>query len=250
MSVYLKVLPAVLLDPDVLLILGQKICSIVRETLILDRRMEEICIAIEREGRTLNDVIDRITTTPFSSALDDAALGCEKVCSLLKAGIQLNLFLPDSKRVAQASLLYNVLENQDKCIQSEGYQCSDRMSDILRTLEADQMQQALLYLDLLPFYHELKDVYKRFETVLFENSLIKQPDQLPNLRSTIALYGMLVDTLIANVRFENYQLLHRVEIVLKRIETAIGEATNTMVQRQKALSKNFIVTAEPQAAVA
>ncbi|MBN1578093.1 MAG: hypothetical protein JW913_16145 [Chitinispirillaceae bacterium] len=249
MSVYLKVLPAVLLDPDVLLILGRKICSIVRETLILDRRMEDICNAIEREGRTLSEVLDRMTASPFAADLDEAALACEKACSLLKAGIQLNLLVSDSERGIQAFLLYNAIENQGKYIQKDGYQPGDRISTIIVNLESDQMQQALLSLNLYPFFEDLKETYGRFETIQLENTLFPKTEQLPTLRSTVALYGMLVDTLIANVRFENYQLLHRVETVLIRIETVVAEATETIVQRHIELN-DAIAGVKPEPSMA
>ncbi|MBN1308807.1 MAG: hypothetical protein JXA18_12865 [Chitinispirillaceae bacterium] len=239
MSVYLKVLPAVLLDPDVLLVLGRKICSIVRETLILDHRMEEICTAIEREGRTLNEVLDRITISPFAAELDEAALACEKACSLLKAGIQLNLLVSDPERVSQALLLHNAIENQNRYIRKNGYRPVDRIRTIIVNLESEQMQRALLSLNLYPFFDDLKKAYERFDTLQLEHALVPKTTKLPTLRSTIALYGMLVDSLIANVRFENYQLLHRAELVITRMEAVVAEATETMVQRHKKLTETI-----------
>jgi hypothetical protein len=241
MSVYLKVLPAVLLDPDILLIIGQKICSIVRETLILDRRMEEICAAIEREGRTLTEVLARNVTSPFAADFDVAVLACEKACSLLKAGVQLNLLNNDSERGSSALLLYNTLEKQAKHAHKAVYNISgDRIRDIIVNLESDLMQQSLLQLGLYPFFEDLKEAYERFETIQIENKLSQKKEQLPTLRSTVALYGMLIDTLIANVRFENYQLLHRVESVLLRIEAVVAEAMETTIKRQKVFNDSLL----------
>jgi hypothetical protein len=248
MSVYLKVLPAVLLEPDVLLDLGQKICLIVRDTLILDRRMEDICNAIEREGRTLKEVIDRDTTSPFTADLDEAALSCEKACSLLKAAVQHNLFDADSPRVSSAMQLYGVLEGKRKNSSRSGNSpVSERIRDIITSLGTEQMQQALTMLHLQKNFQTLRDTFQTCETVYFENNLLHKTEQLPTLRSIIALYGMLIDTLIANVRFENYLLLHRVETVLARIETVVAEAMEETVRRQMAITDpSAISEAEPR----
>lgn len=242
MSVYLKVLPAVLLAPEVLLDLGQKICLIVRDTLILDRRMEDICNAIEREGRTLKEVIDRDTTSPFTADLDDAALCCEKACSLLKAAIQLHLFHSDALHVSNAMLLYQVMEGKAKRSSRNGSTAvSDRIREIITALGSEPMQRALVSLNLQSDFNELQCAFQKCETICFENNLLHKTEQLPTLRSTIALYGMLIDTLIANVRFENYQLLHRVETVLARIETVVAEAMEVTVRRQLASSDPMTV---------
>jgi hypothetical protein len=234
MSVYLKVLPAVLLDPEVLLELGQKICTIVRESLILDRRMEEICTALEREGRTLKEVIARNICSPYTADLDDAAIACEKACSLLKAGIQLNVLHHNQEYRMPAQRLLHSIDNQGKYIQKTGYDISnDRIRDIIVNLESPKMQQALVSLKLHELFNDLIEAYNRFESIKLENGVISKEEQMPTLRSTIALYGMLIDTLIANVRFENYQLLHRVESVLTKIETAVAEAMEINITRQK-----------------
>lgn len=233
MSVYLKVLPAVLLEPGVLLDLGQKICLIVRDTLILDRRMEDICKAIEREGRTLKEVIDRDTTSPFTADLDEAALSCEKACSLLKAAIQQNLFIADSVRVSNAMQLYKIMEGKRKHSSRSGNSpVSDRIREIIVVLGSVQMQQILASLQLMDLYRYLQTAFQKCETIYLENNLLHKTEQLPTLRSIIALYGMLIDTLIANVRFENYQLLHRAETVLARIENVVAEAMEETVRRQ------------------
>lgn len=235
MSAYLKIMPAVLLDPDVLFLLGQKICIIVRDTLLLDPRMEDICSAIEREGRTLCEVLSR--TSPLSTNLDQATISCEKACSLLKFGIQLNLLQDDAERHAAAINLISTLENSEKHLQKNGYDISgDRIRDIIVNLESDQMQQALLKLNLQTFFDTLKEKYRQFEIVQIENEINHKPEALPTLRSTVSLYGMLIDTLIANVRFENYRLLHRVEPVLARIETAVTEAMETVFKQNKELN--------------
>jgi hypothetical protein len=242
MSVYLKVLPAVLIEPEVLLDLGQKICLIVRDSLILDRRMEDICKAIEREGRTLKEVINRDTTSPFTADLDDAALACEKACSLLKTAIQLNLFHPDAVRASKAVSLYDIFEGKRKSsTRNSSSIVSDRIRDIITALGTDQMQEALTALNLQESYKVLQGAFQKCETVFFENNLLHKNEQLPTLRSTIALYGMLIDTLIANVRFDNYQLLHRVESVLVRIEAVVAEAMRATVTRQMATTDPFAV---------
>ena len=230
MSAYLKVLPAVLLDPEVLFFLGQKISLIVRDNLLLDPRLEDICSAIEREGRTLCEVIAR--SSPVISDMDRAAIACEKSCSLLKTGIQLNLFQNDPERRAAAQLLLNAIENPEKYLQKSGYDISnDRIRDIIVNLESDSMAQALEKLHLNHFYDELKEKYRQFEVILIENPVDRNIETLPTLRSTIALYGLLIDTLIANVRFENYRLLHRVEPVLARIECVVSEALETTLKQ-------------------
>jgi hypothetical protein len=244
MSVYLKVLPAVLLDPDVLLELGQKICTIVRDSLILDRRMEEICASIEREGRTLRFVIERNKTSPFTADLDDAAIVCEKACSLLKAGLQTILLQNNPEHHSEALKLHHAIEEFEKSCQKQGYDNSgDRIKEIVVNLGKEEFQHYLYNLNLYSFFDDLKAAYQRFETIKMENNLIQKSEQLPTLRSTIALYGMLIDTLIANVRFENYQLLHRVESVLTQIEKVVSEAMRTTLEKQK-VSKNYSSSAE------
>ena len=234
MSVYLKVLPAILLEPDVLLKLGQSICMIVRESLILDRRMDELCTALEREGRTLKEVINRNNRTPNSAYFDEAAIACEKACALLKAGIQLYVLHQDPVYRIPAQKLLISIDCQGRHLQKSGYNISnDRIRDIIVNLESPQMQQALTVLKINLLYNDLKESYTRLESIRFETECIDRPEQMPTLRSTIALYGMLIDTLIANVRFENYQMLHRVESVLLRIEAAVSDAmTKTVSQSQ------------------
>ena len=233
MSVYLKVLPAVLLDPDVLLQLGQNITSIVRNSLILDRRMEELCDAIDREGRTLNEVLLRNQLTPIHADVDHAAIGCERACSLLKAGIQQYLFHPEADFRSSALKLHITIKQVKDEVKSSGYDISgNRIKVILERLASKELQIFLTNLNLLPFYTALKSQYTTFSETLHEYKLLQQREQLPTLRSTIALYGMLIDTLIANVRFENYQLLHRVQSVLTQIELVVSEAMETMIERQ------------------
>lgn len=235
MSAYLKVLPAVLLDPEVLFFLGQKICLIVRDTLMLDPRLEDICTAIEREGRTLCEVISR--TTPQATDIDRAAIACEKSCSLLKTGIQLNLFQNDPERHAAALQLLATMENPEKYLKRSGYDISnDRIRDIIVNLESQHMIKALYMLNLLHFFEELKESYRQFEIIQIENEVNRKNEVLPTLRSTISLYGILIDTLIANVRFENYRLLHKVEPVLDRIETAITEALEATYRQNSKLN--------------
>jgi len=235
MSAYLKVLPAVLLDPEVLFFLGQKICLIVRDSLILDQRLDDICTAIEREGRTLCEVISR--TTPQATDIDRAAIACEKSCSLLKTGIQLNLLLNDPERHAAALLLINTIENPEKYLKKSGYDISnDRIRDIIVNLESESMLKALEMLNLIHFFEELKEGYRQFEVIQIENEANRKPELLPTLRSTVSLYGILIDTLIANVRFENYRLLHKVEPILNRIETVIAEALEASCKQNSKLN--------------
>lgn len=237
MSVYLKVLPAVLLDPDVLLELGQKVCTIVRDSLILDRRMEEICTSIEREGRTLRFVIERNKTSPFAADLDNAAIACEKACSLMKAGLQTILLHKNSEHHPDALKLHHSIEDFEKSCHKKGYDNSgERIREIVVNFEKEEFQRSLYLLNLHPFFEDLKEAYHRFETIKTENELIRESERLPTLRSTIALYGMLIDTLIANVRFENYQLLHRVESVLTQIEKVVSEAMKSTLQKEKSIS--------------
>jgi hypothetical protein len=232
MSVYLKVLPAVLLDPDVLLHLGQNICAIVRHSLILDRRMEELCDAIEREGRTLNEVILRNQLTPIHADLDMATIGCERACSLLKAGIQQYLFHDESDYRSSALILHRTIRKVREENQAGGYDISgNRIKVIIDRFSTEKIQTVLTHLDLTHLFHSLKTEYQKFSALLKEFNLLKQSEQLPTLRSTMALYGMLIDTLIANVRFENYQLLHRVESILCQIESVVTEAMETMIER-------------------
>lgn len=232
MSVYLKVLPAVLLDPDVLLELGQSISSIVRNSLILDRRMEELCDSMDREGRTLNEVLIRNQLTPVHADLDHAAIGCERACSLLKAGIQQFLFHSDASFRSSALNLYHTIQKVRNGVKTSGYDISeDRIKEILKHLDSKEAQNNLTKLDLLPFYDVLKSEFTTFSKTLQEFKLLQHPEQLPSLRSTIALYGMLIDTLIANVRFENYQLLHRVQSILTQIESVVSNAMETMIER-------------------
>lgn len=241
MSAYLKILPAVLLEPDVIYFLGQKLCLIVRDTLILDPRMEDICSAIEREGRTLCEVLSRKTT--YASEIDHLAIACEKSCSLLKTGIQLNLFQSIPERHTAALMLFNTIENPDKYLLKTGYDISgDRIRDIVVNLESEQMQRALQKLHMSDFFEDLKQKYQQFEIIQLENEVNHKPEMLPTLRSTIALYGMLIDTLITNVRFENYRLLHRVESVLNRIEAVVAEAIEATYKKNVKL--NSYITEE------
>lgn len=234
MSVYLKVLPAVMLEPDILLKLGIKITAIVRDSLILDRRMEEICSALDREGRTLNEVIKRNTALVFTGEIDEAAIACEKSCSILKAAIQVHFLRQNPENIAEIQLLHQIIEKPGKISNRTVYAISsERIKDIIENLDTLEAQEALSTLHLESFYEELKTAYERLESVLFESRFTPQPEQLPTLRSSIALYGMLLDSLIANVRFENYQLLHRVQSVLFQIETVVSEAVSISVKRQK-----------------
>lgn len=233
MSVYLKVVPAVLLDPDILLRLGQSICTIVRSSLILDRRMEEICDAIEREGRTLNEVILHNQLTPLHADLDMAAIGCERAYSLLKAGIQQNVLHCESQYRSSAMVLHQTIQKIREENRSGGYDISgNRIKIIIDRLSTEEVQAVLIKLDLIHLFNSLNTEYERFSKLLAEYNHLGQPEQLPTLRSTMALYGMLIDTLIANVRFENYQLLHRVESILMQIESVMTEAMEIMVDRQ------------------
>lgn len=239
MSAYLKVLPAVLLEPEVLFSLGQKLCLIVRDSLLLDARMEDICSAIEREGRTLNEVISR--STIYSSDIDRAAIACEKAVSLLKTGVQIHLFQEDEHRHATAMVLNSTIENPGKHLSKSGYTISgDRIRDIIINLESERMQQALSELHLVAFFEDLKKCYRQYEIIQLENEVNHKEEILPTLRSTVSLYGMLIDTLIANVRFENYRLLHRVDPVISRIETVVNEAVEmTFNQHDKIASDNL-----------
>ncbi len=251
MSLYLKVIPAVLLEPDVLLCLGRKICSIVRDSLILDRRMEEICLALEREGRTFGQVIARNNTSAITANLDEAAVACEKSCSLLKAGIQLNLLNHDEQYRIPAHLLQIAIElHGNDPRRQESTEPGNRIRNIIATLETEQMLKALQILNLQRLFEDLKNAFQKFEAILAEKNRIHEQAQMPSLQSTIALYGMLVDTLIANVRFENYQLLHRVESVLMRIETAVKKAMEINIERQREERHYMDLDTAPEPAVA
>ena len=244
MSVYLKVLPAVMLEPDILLNLGQKITSIVRESLILDRRMEEICTALEREGRTLQEVIERNNTMVFTGEIEEAAIASEKACSLFKAVVQLLFLQQNEEYSSHVQLLYETLEKPGKISNKTIYSISsERIRDIVEKLDTEEAREAIVALHMEHFFEDLKSSFDHFETVLFECRFTPKTEQLPTIRSSIALYGMLLDTLIVNVRFENYQLLHRVQSVLSRIETVVTEAVAESVSRQKD-RKQFPATIE------
>lgn len=223
-----------MLEPDILLDLGKQITSIVRDSLILDRRMEEICTALDREGRMLSEVIDRNNSIIYTGEIDDAAIACEKACSLLKAAIQVYFLQHNSNTVTATQLLHQIIESHGRVTnKSAGAISSERIKDILDGLETNDAQAALATLHLVSFYEDLKIAFERLEATLFEKRFTTQPEKLPTLRSSVALYGMLIDTLIANVRFENYQLLHRVQSVLSQIETVISKAVSDSVHRQK-----------------
>jgi hypothetical protein len=248
MSVYLKVLPAVMLEPDILLNLGKKITSIVRESLILDRRMEEICTAIDREGRTLTEVIHRNNSVTFTGELDDAAIACEKSCSLLRAAVQVYFLHQNPENISAVQCLHQILEKKESSgKKSSNALSSDRFKDIIVELESYDAQSALEMLHLVSFYDALKIAYERYEATIFERRFAPQTELLPTLRSSIALYGMLIDTLIANVRFENYRLLHRVQSVLSQIEIVINEAVSVSARQQKKLPHLDMI---PQQAIA
>lgn len=233
MSVHLKVLPAVLIDPDVLLATGKKICLIVRNALILDHRMEEICCAIDQEGRTLSEVLSRTRFAPCIAEQDQLGIACGKACSLLKTAVQLNLFQNDPERQEAAHQIQTVFDLLDKQSARHGYDISsDRIRDSLINLESDQLQEAIATINCQPFFEQLSETYQRYETAQLQTSYLAHAEQIPSLRSTIGLYGMLLDTLIANVRFENYRLLHRVEAVLVQIETVLIEATESAANNQ------------------
>lgn len=233
MSVHLKVLPAVLIDPDVLLATGIKICTLVRQALILDHYMEEICCAIDQEGRTLSEVLSRTRSAPFLAEQDQLEIACGKACSLLKTAVQLNLFQNDPERQDAAHLIQNVFDHLDKQSARQGYDISsDRIRDSIVNLESDQLKEAIATINCQHFFEQLVETYQRYETAQMQTSYLAHAEQIPSLRSTIGLYGMLIDTLIANVRFENYRLLHRVESVLMQIETVLIEATESATSSQ------------------
>ncbi len=243
MSVLLKSVPTVLFDPDVLLELGQKICRIIRETLILDPKMEDICNAVEREGRTLKDILERNKASTFTKEYEETAMRCERAYILLKTAIRINCFRNDSEHSNHALSLYKVFETPIK----KRKRWIERIKEVIVILETAQMQNALMYLELLPFYRELKEEFERYETFRQESALINQPDPLPSIRAAASLYGDLLDTLTANVRFVNYQMIHQAELVVNRIESVVNEAVITMIKRQKHKRKN---TSTPEIAVA
>ena len=248
MSVYLKVVPAVMLEPDILLDLGNKITSLVRESLILDRRMEEICASIEREGRTLEKIISRNSDLVSTGEIEEAAIACEKSCSLLKAAVQLHFLQQNPEHSEAVGLLHTIFEKPAKISNKTVYSLSrERIRDIIDHLDTLEAGEALSLLHLDDFFEDLKIRFDRFELILFQNNTSAPPDNIPTLRSSIALYGMLLDTLIANVRFENYQLLHRVQSILSRIETILSSAVTRSVERQR---QRDLVSAETGSAFA
>ena len=233
MSVYLKVVPAVMLEPDILLDLGINITSLVRKSLILDLRMEEICNSIDREGRTLDKIISRNAGNPLTGEIDEAAIACEKSCSQLKAAVQLHYLQPPGMYPDEVQLLHGIFEKPAKISSKNAYSLSsERISDIIGHLESIAAQEALSTLHLDGFYDDLKSKFEVFESMLAATPAPEVPEQLPTLRSSIALYGMLLDTLIANVRFENYRQLHRVQSILSQIETVISGAVDASVKKQ------------------
>lgn len=234
MSVYLKVVPAVMLEPDILLDLGNNITSVVRSSLILDQRMEEICASIDREGRTLDKIISRNADQLSTGKTDEAAIACEKSCSLLKAAVQLHYLKQSEMYSEEIQHLYDLFEKPVKISSKNAYSLSsERIRDIIEHLDTIESREALALLHLEDFYLELKNKFETFAALLSDEPVPETSGQLPTLRSSIALYGMLLDTLIANVRFENYHQLHRVESILSQIETVIAEAVTASVQRQR-----------------
>ena len=235
MSVYLKVVPAVMLEPDILLALGRKITSLVRDSLILDRRMEEICSSIEREGRTLDRIIIRNNDLVSTGEVEEAAIACEKSCSLLKTAVGFHFLRQDPDHLAAIRLLYPIFEKPARISQKNAYSLSsERIRDIIDNLDTIEAREALSLLHLDAFYEDLKHRFDRFASMLASDETFSAShEHLPTLRSSIALYGMLLDTLIANVRFENYQLLHRVESILSKIETILSEGITESVERQR-----------------
>ena len=225
-----------MLEPDILLALGRKITSLVRDSLILDRRMEEICSSIEREGRTLDRIINRNNDLVSTGEVEEAAIACEKSCSLLKTAVGFHFLRQDPEHLAAIRLLYPIFEKPARISQKNAYSLSsERIRDIIDNLDTIEAREALSLLHLNTFYEDLKRRFDRFASMLASDETFSasHEQQLPTLRSSIALYGMLLDTLIANVRFENYQLLHRVESILSKIETILSEGITESVERQR-----------------
>ena len=243
MSVHLKVVPAVMLEPDILLDLGINITSLVRSSLILDHRMEEICNSIDREGRTLDKIISRNTSDSSTGRIDEAAIACEKSCSLLKAAVQLHYLQETNICSDEIHLLYTLFEKPAKISTKNAYSLSsERIRDIIGHLDTIEAREALSLLHLTAFYEDLKNKFDVFQSMLTATPDFEVPEQLPTLRSSIALYGMLLDTLLANVRFENYRQLHRVESILSQIETIIAQAIEASVKK---LHGQMVLPAEP-----
>ncbi len=237
-----------MLEPDILLNLGTQITSLVRNSLILDRRMEELCASIDREGRTLKRIISRNTSFAEKGTIEEAAISCEKSCSLLKAAVQLHFLQQDPEFTDMVRLLYSILEKPTKISNKNAYSLSsERIRDIIANLDSIEAREALATLHLDSFFNDLTTRFDRFQGLLREGDDQDQNEQLPTLRSSISLYGMLLDTLIANVRFENYQLLHRVQSILAKIEGIISEAVIRSVERQQQRDRRSI---EPEPAFA
>lgn len=235
-----------MLEPDILLNLGTQITSLVRNSLILDRRMEELCASIDREGRTLERIINRNTAFAEKGEVEEAAISCEKSCSLLKAAIQLHFLQQAPEFTDAVRLLYSILEKPTKFSNKNAYSLSsDRIRDIIDNLDSIEAREALTALHLDSFFNDLTTRFDRFQGLLREGDCQDQSEQLPTLRSSISLYGMLLDTLIANVRFENYQLLHRVQSILAKIEGIISEAIIRSVERQQQRDQHLL---EPESA--